>query len=250
MAGHSHWANIQHKKARVDAKRGKAWTKAARLIVVAAREGGGDPDANSSLRLAIEKARAANMPKDTIDRSIKKGTGELAGEDLEEITYEGYGPNGVAVLAKALTDNRNRTAPEIKKIFERAGGNLGQPNCVSWMFSQKGLLIVSSQSATEEQLMEVALEAGAEDIETMDGAFQITAEPASFQAVKQALDDAEIVCDSADLAMLPSNSVRLDGADQAQKILKLMESLDDHDDIQSVSANFDIPNDVMAQLSN
>lgn len=247
MSGHSHWANIQHKKARVDAKRGKVWTKVARLIVQAARAGGGDPDSNASLRLAMDKARDANMPRDTIERSIKKGTGELAGESLEEVSYEGYGPAGVAVMCKALTDNRHRTAPEIKKIFERGGGNLGAPNCVGWMFSQKGMFVVSKTAAGEEKLMEIALEAGAEDVQDSGDIFEVTCGPAAFEAVKAALQGSQIAYDSADISMVPNNYVAISDADAAQRVLKLMETLDDHDDVQSVSANFDIADEVLAK---
>ncbi len=248
MSGHSHWANIQHKKARMDAKRGKVWTKVARLITQAAKDGGRDPDSNPSLRLAIDKARAANMPKDTIERSIKKGTGELAGQAFEEIVYEGYGPGGVAILCNILTDNRNRTAAEVKKIFERAGGNLGAPNCVAWMFTLKGVFIVSAADATEDQLMEVALESGAENVEEAGEIFEITCAAPDFEAVKSALGAAEIKCESADLAMIPNNTVPIADANAARTILKLMETLDDQDDVQKVSANFDIPEDLVAQI--
>ena len=247
MAGHSHWANIQHKKARVDAKRGKVWTKVARLITQAARAGGGDPDANASLRLAIDKARDANMPKDTIERSVKKGTGELAGESLEEVSYEGYGPAGVAVMCKALTDNRHRTAPEIKKIFERAGGNLGAPNCVGWMFTQKGLFVVPKASASEERLMELALDAGADDVQDAGTVIEVLCKPTAFESVKTALQNAQIAWDSADISMVPNNYVEITDAEAAQRVLKLMETLDDHDDVQSVAANFDIADEILAR---
>lgn len=249
MAGHSHWANIQHKKARIDAKRGKVWTKVSRLITQAAKTGGGDPDANASLRLAMEKARAANMPKDTIERSIKKGTGELAGEAFEEIAYEGYGPGGVAVLCNILTDNRNRTAPEIKKIFERAGGNLGTSNCVAWMFTQKGVFVIPADGVTEEKLMEVALEAGADDVESSEEIFEVTCSPTEFADVKSALEAAEIKYDSADLSMIPNTTVQIAELNAARKILNLVETLDEHDDVQSVSANFDIPDEIVAQVT-
>ncbi len=249
MAGHSHWANVQHKKARMDAKRGKIWTKVARLIAQAAKAGGADPEANPALRLAIDKARAANMPKDTVERSIKKGTGELAGEALEEITYEGYGPCGVAIMCKILTDNRNRTAAEIKKVFERGGGNLGTPNCVAWMFTQKGVFVIPADQTTEDRLMELALEAGADDVEESGEIFEITCSPAAFEEVKSALQTAEIKYESADLSMIPNNTVQITDAESARKILKLMETLDDHDDVQNLSANFDIPDEIVAQAS-
>ncbi len=249
MAGHSHWANIQHKKARVDAKRGKIWTKVARLITQAAKSGGGDPDANPGLRLAMDKARAANMPKDTIERSIKKGTGELAGETIEEVTYEGYGPAGVAVMCNALTDNRHRTAPEIKKIFERSGGNLGTPNCVAYMFTQKGVFVVGKDGTAEDTLMETALEAGADDVEDTGEIFEITCSQSAFESVKRALESAGFRPESADISMVPNNYVAIADAGAATKILRLMELLDDHDDVQSVAANFDIPDNIINQVN-
>ena len=247
MAGHSHWANVQHKKARMDAKRGKVWTKVARLITQAAKDGGGDPDANPALRLAIEKAKSANMPKDTVERSIKKGTGELAGEAFEEITYEGYGPGGVAIMCKTLTDNRNRTAPEIKKIFERAGGNLGTSNCVAYLFAQKGVFVIPADGTNEDKLMEVVLEAGADDVEESGEIFEVTCNTNAFESVRSALQQAEINFESADLSMIPNSTVQVTDAQAARKILKLMETLDDHDDVQTVSANFDIPDELVSK---
>jgi YebC/PmpR family DNA-binding regulatory protein len=249
MAGHSHWANIAHKKGLIDAKRGKLWSKLARAIIVAAKEGGGDPAANLKLRYAINDAKAGNMPKDTIEKAIKKGTGELEGGNLEQVLYEGYGPAGVAVLCEIYTDNRNRTAPEVRKLFEIAGGKLGATGCVAWMFDRKGLAIVAKDKADEDQLMEIALEAGADDVrDTIDG-YEVIAEPESFAGVCAALEAAGITPDSTSLARLPKDTVEVTGED-AKRVLKLMDALDDHDDVQSVSANFNIPDEVVAELEN
>ncbi|MCA9122381.1 MAG: YebC/PmpR family DNA-binding transcriptional regulator [Planctomycetaceae bacterium] len=247
MAGHSHWAGIKHKKAVIDSKRGKAWSKCSKAIIVAAKLGGGDPDMNPRLRLAVADAKAVNMPNDTISRAIKKGTGELDGGNVEEVLYEGYGPNGVAILCDILTDNRNRTAPEIRKVFEVNGGKLGATNCVAYLFERKGLFVFSSASTSEERLMEVALDAGAEDITRVGDMIEVTCEPDAFSAVSDAFDAAELTPESKEITRIPNNTVGLD-LDGARKVLKLMELLDDHDDVQSVSANFDIPDEVMAQL--
>jgi YebC/PmpR family DNA-binding regulatory protein len=248
MSGHSHWARIKHKKGATDVKRGKLWSKLARHIIIAAKAGGGKPEENLSLRYAIDKAKEANMPSDTIDRAIKKGTGELGGVNYEEVNYEGYGPGGVAILVACLTDNRNRTAPEIRKIFEQRNLALGGAGSVAWMFKQKGLMLVSAAVTTEEKLMEVALEAGAEDIALDGDAFEITCLPASFEAVKKALKDAKIETQSTELAMIPQNYVHLEGED-AKKLLALIEALEDHDDVQNVYANFDISDDVIEEAS-
>ncbi len=248
MAGHSHWARIKHKKGATDAKRGKLWSKLARHIIIAARNGGGKPEENLSLRYAIDKAKEANMPNDTIDRAIKKGTGELSGVNYEEANYEGYGPGGVAILINCLTDNRNRTAPEIRKIFESRDLALGGAGSVAWMFKKQGVIIVSASAATEEKLMDITLEAGAEDISQDGDTFEITCPPVSFEPVKKALKDAGIEIQSAELAMIPQNYIRLEG-DDARKMLGLMEALEDHDDVQNVYANFDIPDDVMEEVS-
>ena len=247
MAGHSHWAGIKHKKALVDAKRGKMWSKLAKAIIVAAKTGGGDPDANLRLRYAIDDAKAVSMPKDNIQRAIKKGTGELEGGNLEEIVYEGYGAGGVAVLCEALTDNRNRTGPEIRKIFEMSDGKLGGTGCVAWMFDSKGLFLIPAESSDEDTLMEIALEAGADDVREDAGNFEITCDPSVYQDVVQALADAKIRTEVSQLALVPQNTVDLD-APAARKVLKLMERLDDQDDVQNVSANFNIPDDVMAEI--
>ena len=247
MSGHSKWSSIKHKKAITDAKRGKAWSKITRDLTVAVKTGGGDPDANSRLRLAIDKAKGANMPKDTIEKAIKKGTGELEGAAYEEIVYEGYGPNGVAVMVQALTDNRSRTAPEIRKLFERKNGNLGASNCVAWMFRQKGVIVVSREDAEEDQLIEIAIENGAEDVTTSERIYEVTCDPSSFEGVRDAIRQAEITIQSSDLTMIAENNVVLDLAG-ARKVLDLVEALEEHDDVQSVASNFDIPDDVLARL--
>ena len=247
MSGHSHWAGIKHKKALVDAKRGKVWSKMAKAIIVAAKTGGGDPDQNLRLRYAIDDAKAVSVPKENITRAIKKGTGELDGGNLEEVIYEGYGPNGVAVLCEVLTDNRNRTAPEIRKCFEIASGKLGSTGCVAWMFESKGLFIIEADKTDEDTLMELALEAGADDVEPVGDKFEIICDPNSFQAVSKALEDAKITPQVKEITRIPQNTVDLDAA-AARKVLKLMEKLDDHDDVQNVSSNFNIPEDVMAKL--
>ncbi len=247
MAGHSHWAGIKHKKALIDNKRGKVWSKLSKAIIVAAKMGGGDPEMNLRLRYAIDDAKAVSMPKDNIQRAIKKGTGELDGGNLDEVVYEGYGSGGVAVLCEVLTDNRNRTAPEIRKIFERGDGKLGSTGCVAWMFDSKGLFLVSADKADEDTLMELALEAGADDVQPDADNFEITCEPTAYQAVSKALADAEITPEASQITRVPQNTVDLD-ASAARKILKLMEQLDDHDDVQNVSANFNIPDEVMAEI--
>jgi len=247
MAGHSHWAGIKHKKAMVDAKRGKLWSKLAKAIIVAAKTGGGDPGMNLKLRYAIDDAKAVSMPKDNIARAIKRGTGELDGGNLEEVVYEGYGAGGAAVLCQALTDNRNRTAPEISKIFELSNGKLGKTGCVAWMFESKGLFLVPGDQADEERLMELALEAGADDIQPDGDGFQVTCPPDAFQPVSDALANSGIQPDVAKIDLLPQSTVDLDAAN-AQKVLKLVERLDDHDDVQNVSSNFNIPDKVMAEI--
>jgi len=247
MAGHSHWAGIKHKKALIDNKRGKVWSKLSRAIIVAAKAGGGDPDTNLRLRYAINDAKAVSMPKDNIERALKKGTGELDGGNLDEVLYEGYGPGGVAVLCEILTDNRNRTAPEVKKIFEVAGGKLGATGCVAWMFERKGVVIIHSSQTNEEALLELAMESGAEDVRTVGDKFEVICDPDNFAAVQDALQAATIETEVAELNRIPNDTVDLD-ADTAKKVLKMMDQLDDHDDVQSVAANFNIPEEAMAEL--
>jgi len=249
MSGHSHWAGIKHKKAANDAKRGKVWSKVARMIIVAARSGGGDPAANLTLRYAIDKAKAANMPKDTIEKAIKKGTGDLEGAHYEEVLYEGYGPNGVAVMVEALTDNRNRTGPEIKRIFEKHGGSLGTSGCVNWMFNKKGLITVGTANVGEDDLMELALGAGAEDMENTGEVYEITCDPGAYEELKQALEAKEIPMEVAEISMVPQNMIGIDDEATAKRVVSLMEAFDDHDDVQNAYANFDIPDEVMVKLS-
>jgi len=248
MAGHSHWAGIKHKKALIDNKRGKVWSKLSKAIIVAAKMGGGDPSMNIRLRYAIDAAKAVSMPKDNIARAIKSGTGELGGGNFDEILYEGYGPNGVAILCEILTDNRNRTAPEIRKMFELSDGNLGATGCVSWMFDRKGLFVIPAKDIDEDSLMELSLEAGAEDVKRDGDSFEVICDPADYQQVADALASASIVCDVSEITRIPKNTVDLD-ASTGRKVLKLLERLDDHDDVQSVSSNFNIPEDAMAEIA-
>lgn len=247
MAGHSHWANISRKKSLVDAKRGKMWSKLSKAIIVAAKMGGGDPDANLRLRYAIDAARAVSMPKDNITRAIKRGTGELEGGNLEEALYEGYGPGGVAVLCEILTDNRNRTASEVRKIFELAGGKLGASGCVAWMFERKGMFLIPSSQTEEDALVELALEAGADDVKRTTDGFEVTCDPSVFQQVSDALSQRGLKPESNQISRIPTSTVDLD-AETGRNVLKLMERLDDHDDVQSVSANFNIPDEAMAEM--
>jgi YebC/PmpR family DNA-binding regulatory protein len=248
MAGHSHWAGIKHKKALVDAKRGKLWSKLAKAIIVAAKMGGGDPDANLRLRYAIDDAKAVSLPKENILRAIKRGTGESEGAALEEVVYEGYGAGGVAILCEVLTDNRNRTAPEIRKVFELSDGKLGGAGCVAWMFDSKGLFIVPGENADEDQLMELALEAGADDVQSVGEKFEITCDPAVFRDVRQALENAGIAMEVSQITRLPKSNVDITDPETARKVLKLMERLDDHDDVQNVASNFNIPDEVLKTI--
>ena len=247
MAGHSKWANIRHRKGRQDAKRSKIWSKCSRAIIVAAKAGGGDPGMNLTLRYAIDEAKAQSMPKDTITKAIEKGAGGGEGSDYEEILYEGYGPNGVALMVEILTDNRNRTASELRKVFEKGGGNLGASGCVAYNFEKKGELYIEKSKASEDKIMEVALEAGAEDIEDDGEAWRIVTDPAAYIAVKDALEQADIEPDSASLSMIAGTTVECVGKD-AQKILNLIEAFEDHDDVQRVHANFDISDEEMEKL--
>jgi len=247
MAGHSHWANIAHKKSLIDSKRGKLWSKLARALIVAAKEGGGDPAMNLRLRYAIADAKAVSLPKDNIERAIKKGTGELEGGNLDQCLYEGYGPGGVAVLCEIYTDNRNRTAPEVRKIFEIAGGKLAASGCVAWMFDRKGRALVPQDKIEEEKLLELALEAGADDVRESDEFFEVIAEPEAFAAVCAALEAAGVPTESVGLARIPKETVDVTGED-ARRVLKMMEALDEHDDVQAVSANFNIPDEALAEL--
>ncbi len=247
MAGHSHWANIAHKKGRADKVRGKLFGKLSRAIIVAAQRGG-DPDMNLALRYAIDKARKNSMPRDNIERAIKKGTGESGGVAYEELLYEGYGPAGVAIMCDILTDNRNRTASEVRKIFEVRNGNLGATGCVSWMFERKGIFIIPADSIEEEALMDLALEAGADDVKTVEGSYEVYCQPEDFQAVEKAIEAADLKPTLAEISRIPSDTVELDASD-AVKVLKLIDSLEENDDIQSVTSNFNIPDEIMEQIA-
>ncbi len=247
MAGHSKWKQIKHKKAKNDAARGKIFTKLIKEITVAARQGGGDEGANARLRTAIQAARAANMPQANIDRAIKKGTGELPGVSYDEITYEGYGPGGVALIVECLTDNKNRTVAEVRHIFSKCNGNLGESGSVAWMFERKGEITVRQGERTEDDLLELALEAGADDLVVEDGVALITCAPESLDAVRKGLEAAGLEIESAELVMSAQNTVKVEGK-QAEQMIKLMERLEDHDDVQNVYSNFDIDPEVLAEL--
>ncbi len=249
MSGHNKWSTIKHKKAREDAKRGKIFTKIIREITVAAREGGGDPEANPRLRAAVQAAKSANMPADNIKRAIQRGTGELPGVSYEEVSYEGYGPGGVAVLLEVLTDNRNRTTAEIRHLFSKHGGNLGENGCVAWVFSKKGLILVPKAGAPgEDELMELALEAGAEDLDADDDEYyRVSTAPEDLHQVKTMLEERGVPVESAQFEMEPSTTVRLEGK-QAQQMIRLMTAFDDHDDVQNVWANFDVDEEILAAL--
>jgi YebC/PmpR family DNA-binding regulatory protein len=248
MSGHSKWHSIRHKKGAVDAKRGKIFTKLIKEITVAARLGGGDPDGNPRLRTAVAAAKAENMPKENIERAVKKGTGELEGVSYEESSYEGYGPGGVALLVDCLTDNRNRAVAEVKHLFERHGGRLGEPGCVAWIFDNKGLIAFDKNKVDEEQLLELALEAGAEDVKEEETQFEVITNPAEFEAVKTAIDDAGLPYTLAEITKIPKNTVKLDGK-HAEQMLKLMQGIEDNEDVNHVYANFDISDDVLEALS-
>jgi YebC/PmpR family DNA-binding regulatory protein len=245
MAGHSHSANIAHRKGLVDAKRAKLFTKLCRAVYVAARNGGGDPSGNMRLRFAVDKARSYSVPKDNIERSIKKATGELGAENFEEVVYEGYGPGGVAVLCEALTDNRNRTASELRRVFELASGNLGAMGCVGYLFNFKGLFVIDSKHVEEDRLMEVALEAGADDVALVDGYFEVTCDPKIFEAVKKTLDEQRIPTETAETSYIPGNYVDLD-VENGRKMRKLRDMLEENDDVQNVYANDNIPEEALA----
>ena len=248
MSGHSMWSSIKHKKAAKDAKRGKLFTKLIKEITVAARLGGGDINANPRLRTAVTTARENSMPNDNIERAVKKGTGELEGVHYEEVNYEGYGPGGVAIMASVLTDNRNRTVSELRRVFEKHGGNMGAAGCVAWMFHKRGLITVDKEKANEEQVMEAALEAGADDVTDVGDSFEVITPPENFEAVKAALQKDGIATATAEITMVPENTVSLTGK-EAEQVMKLLEELDDHDDVQSVASNVDIPQDEMERLS-
>jgi len=247
MSGHSKWSSIKHKKGAADARRGRIFTKLIKELTVAARIGGGDPEGNPRLRTAIQSAKAENMPKDNIERAIKKGTGELEGVSYEEVSYEGYGPGGVALLVECLTDNKNRTVADLKHILDRHGGSLGGPGCVSWIFEKRGMIVFDKDQVEEEKLLEVALEAGADDIKEVETEFEVIISPSNFEAVKKAFDDRNMVYSLAEVSMVPQNTVKLEGK-KAEQMLNLMEAIEDNDDVNHVYANFDIPDKVMEAI--
>ena len=244
MSGHSKWASIKHKKAATDIKKGKIFSKLAKEITISAKDGGGELDVNARLRLAVNKAKSVNMPADNIDRAIKKGTGELPGVSYEEISYEGYGPKGVAFIVEALTDNKNRTAAEIRNIFSKRGGNMAGPGSVSWMFTKKGFIMVKDSSADEDKVFTAALDSGAEDIKTESSLYEIITSVSAFEKVKNALEEASIEIESAEITMIPSNSIQIEG-DDAKQVLALIDLLEDYEDVQNVYANFDIPDEFL-----
>ncbi len=247
MSGHSKWANIKHRKAGQDAKKGVAFQKLVKNIIAAAKAGGGDPNANFRLKVAIERARAGNVPIDNIERGIKRGTGELGGA-MEEIIYEGYGPNGVAVMVQAMTDNRNRTAPEMRSLFTKCGGAIGELGCVAWNFDRKGTIEVIGEGIDEEELLMAAIEAGADDMTAEDEGFQITCDPTLVSSVGETLKNAGYNVDSMEIEMVPKNTVAVSNKAEAEKLLSMVERFEDNDDVQAVYANFDIPEDILAEI--
>lgn len=247
MAGHSKWSNIKHKKGAADAKRGKVWSKIIKEITIAAKHGGGDLSSNPRLRTVVDKGKAANMPNDNITRAIKRGTGELEGVNYEETSYEGYGPGGTAVMIEIVTDNKNRTVAEMRHLFSKNNGNLGENGCVAWMFDRQGVITFDAEHTTEDQLMNIALDAGAEDIRSSDGIFEVVSTPDDFDAVHEALTAASLTPTNAEIQMVPQNTVTLEGKDAANMI-KLMEALEEHDDVQNVFANFDIDDSLLEEL--
>ena len=248
MSGHSKWSSIKHKKGAADARRGKIFTKIIKEITTAARIGGGDPSGNPRLRKAIDDAKAANMPADNMERAIKKGTGELEGVVYEEVAYEGYGPGGVAVLIEAMTDNRNRTVSDIRHLFSKYNGNLGENGCVSWIFEEKGLIEVPLEEADEEKIMEAAIDAGAEDIKNAGDTWEVVTPPDTFEAVRDSIKNAGIAVERAEITKIPGNTVKLEDR-TASTMLKLMEKFEDHEDVQNVYANFDISDEILEKLS-
>lgn len=248
MSGHSKWHSIKHKKGREDAKRGKIFTKLIKEISIAARLGGGDPDGNPRLRQALLGAKAANMPQDNITRAIKKGTGELEGVTYEESMFEAYGPGGAAIIINVMTDNRNRTIAELRHLLSRGGGNMAEPGAVAWAFKKTGLIEINRDEITEDDLMEIALDSGADDVSLEEDVFEVKTSLESFESVRQALEDKQVPLVSSEITMLPSNTVKLEGR-QAEQMLKLMENLEDHDDVQDVYSNFDIAPEIMERMS-
>ncbi|MFH1876160.1 MAG: YebC/PmpR family DNA-binding transcriptional regulator [Candidatus Omnitrophota bacterium] len=248
MSGHSKWASIKHKKGAADAKRGQLFTKLIREITVAAREGGGNPDTNASLRTAIDRARAANMPSDNVDKAIKKGTGELEGITYESCPFEGYGPGGVAIMVETLTDNKNRTSAEVRNIFSKKGGNLAGAGSVAWLFTKKGYFLVDKAARSEDEIFSISVEAGAEDVQTGDKNYEIYCDPKNFEKIKQELASQEIKWETAELTLVPNSKVKIAG-NEAKQLLALIEALEEQDDVQKVHANFDIPDEVMEEIA-
>ena len=249
MSGHSKWSSIRHKKGALDVKRGKIFSKLNKELMVAARMGGGDPTGNPRLRQAIAAAKAENMPKDNIERAIKKGTGELEGVNYDETIYEGYGPGGVAVLVEVMTDNKNRAAADIRYIFNKRGGNLGEAGCVAWMFDKRGLIVFERDQVDEDQILEVALEAGADDVIATEDQFEVHTDPAALERARRAFDQRQLKYSIAEITMVPQNTVQIDNEPQANQVLKLMEAIEDSDDVQKVYANFDIPDEILQRIS-
>ena len=247
MSGHSKWSTIKHKKGAADAKRGKVFTKLIKEVMVAARFGGGDPNGNPRLRAAIAAAKNVNMPKDNIERAIKKGTGELEGTHYEEFTYEGYAPGGVAIMVDIMTDNKNRTIADVRHIFSKNNGRIGETGCVSYMFLKKGLIVLEKKDVNEDQLMEIALDVGADDVNDEGDTFEVVTEPKNFEKVKNALDKNSIKYTLAEITMVPQNTIRIEGK-EAEQTLRLVEMLEDSDDVQKVYANFDIPDEVLEKI--
>lgn len=246
MSGHSKWASIKHKKAATDAKRGKIFTKVIKMITVAARNGGSDINANPALRLAVQKAKEANMPADNIERAIKKGTGELPGVSYEQVSYEGYGPGGVAFFVEGLTDNKNRLTSEVRNIFSKSGGNLAGAGSVNWLFEKKGFFVINKSEVSEDRLMSVILDAGAEDLSSESDTYEVKSQAQDYEKVKKALEDNKIKTESAEVTMIPKSTVKVIG-DQAKQILRLVEQLEDNDDVQNVYSNFDIPDEILKE---
>lgn len=247
MSGHSKWASIKHKKAAIDAKRGQLFTKLIKELTAAARSGGGNTDTNIRLRTAIGKAKESNMPSDNIEKAIMRGTGELPGITYEEATYEGYGPAGIAIMIDIVTDNKNRTTAELRNIMSKKGGNMAQAGAVSFLFSKKGFFVVEKSSVDEDKLMNIVLEAGAEDMKTVDDTYEITTQPQDFEAVKKAIEDKKIATQSAELTMIPSTTIKITEKSTASSILGLMDALEEHEDVQHVYSNFDIPDELIEE---
>ncbi|MBI3990608.1 MAG: YebC/PmpR family DNA-binding transcriptional regulator [Candidatus Omnitrophica bacterium] len=249
MSGHSKWAGIKHKKALLDAKKGKVFTKVIKEITMAAKHGGGSPEANPSLRTAIAKAKEANMPSDNIDRAIKRGTGELPGVVYEEVNYEGYGPNGIAILVEVVTDNKNRTTAEVRAILSKKGGNLAGAGSVSWLFHKKGYIVIDKKAVEEDKLMSLVLESGAEDMVSAGNTYEVTVQPKDFENVKKALSENKITWQVAEITMIPSSNVKVSDRSAAQQVLGLVDALEEHDDVQNVYANFDIPDELLKEAA-